>query len=92
MPISIPLIGLDCAMSALADAIGKCVVDETSLEDRFNGRAERVVNDTVAKRRSRDDAPFRIADLEGHIAPRPIFAGTKLPLQCEKLPLQVGEK
>ena len=90
--VAIALVGLDSAMRTLADPIGEGVVDEAGLEDRLDDRTEGMMHDAVAERRGRNDASFRIVDFEGDVAARPIFAVAKLPLQGEKLALQIGEE
>ena len=64
-------------MRAPADPIGESVRDKTRLEDWFHDTTESMMHDAVAKRCRRDDAPLRIAYLEGDVAPRPIAAVAK---------------
>ena len=92
MPVAITLIGFNSPMRALADPIGECVVDEARFKGRLDDRAERVVNNTIAERRRRNDASLRIVDFEGGVAARPIVACAKLALQSEQLTLQIGEE
>jgi hypothetical protein len=92
VPVAITLIGFDCRMRSLAGPISEGVADKARLEDRLHDRTEGMMHDAVPEGRSRHDAFFWIVDFKGNVAARPVFAAAKLPLQKEKVALQIGKE
>ena len=66
--VPVVLITRDGAMRALAHPIGIAVIDEAALEERRHHRAQRVVNDAIAKRRGGHPAALGLHDFEFNVA------------------------
>ena len=56
-----------CLMSTLSNAVGIGVVNKLAFEERLDHIAQSVVCDTIAKRRSRDEAHLGVVDVEAVI-------------------------
>ena len=85
--VAVMLVGGDGPVRALARAVGVGVADETRLENRRHHAAKRVMHDAVAERRRRNDALFRLAHQDFHIAARLVGSRLQLAFEPQQLAL-----